>query len=154
MDNPGLVVTDSKEKMVKKKNKRVAKKKEWLAKLHTFIGSLLSPYLEFSPFLLPCFVPASIPVLVSILIPTLMSALISASILALVSALISRSRSFAVLPSCCLPTLAASAALSLPCHALVSSCGISALLLLLSMLSPPLLLLAFRILKQSLSDKP
>lgn len=57
MDNPGQVVTDFKEEVVKKKNKYTAKKKERLTKLYILVGSLLSPHLESSLFLSSYFVP-------------------------------------------------------------------------------------------------
>lgn len=57
-----------------------------------------------------------------------------------IPALISRFGSSAVLSSYYIFALAASAALSLPCHAFASCCGISALLLPLLLLGPPLLL--------------
>lgn len=47
--------------MVKKKNERVAKKKEWVVKLYTPIKSLSFFRLEFSLLLLPYFVLVSLP---------------------------------------------------------------------------------------------
>lgn len=104
MDNPGQVVTDLEEEVVKKKNKCAAKKKERIAKFHDFVRSLLSPHPEFSPFLLPCSMPAPMPALMLALVPTLMPAFMPASMPALVSAsipaLVSHLKSSNVLLSC------------------------------------------------------
>ena len=69
MNNPGQVVTDSEEKVVKKKNKCVAKRKKRLVKLCTLVGSLLSPCHKssllssphFISTLVPAFMPAPMP---------------------------------------------------------------------------------------------
>ena len=150
IDNPGQVVTDSGEDVVKKKNKRAAKKKEWLAKLRAPVRSPLSSRLESSSCLLPRFmrtpvpalVPTPVPALGPALVPALMSAPMPAFVPALVPVLISRPRSLALLSSC---------------HASISCYGILALLLLLLTMLGLLLFLGFsplRTFKQSLLDKP
>lgn len=79
VDNPGQVVMDSEEEILKKKNKRVAKRKEQLAKLCILVGCLLSPFPKLFPLLLsrsvlapmlalmtiPIFYPGSFAVLLS-----------------------------------------------------------------------------------------
>ena len=104
VDNPSQVVTDFEEKMVKKKNKRAAKRKERLAKLYALVGFLLSPYSEFSLLLLSYFVPVLVPDLV----PAPMLALVAAFVPALLPAPMptpfSCSRSSVVLLSGCVPT--------------------------------------------------
>lgn len=102
--------------------------------------------------------PAPVPVLVPTLIPTPMAAMMSAPILGLVSALVSDP-----LPAL-VPTLLPapiscprSPAILLCLYALVSCCGIPALLsLLFSVIGPPFSLGSslFRTFKQSLSDEP
>ena len=64
VNNLGQVVTDFKEEVVKKKNKYVAKRKQWLAKLHVLVGSFLSPHFESSLLSSPCSMPAPMPALV------------------------------------------------------------------------------------------
>lgn len=134
---------DSKEEVVKKKNKCMAKKKERLVKLNASVKFLLSSCPEFSLFLLPCSLPAPLP--------ALMSALVLAPLLAPVSYL----RSFAVLLSGCVPALTVFTALFLLYHAFISNCKISALLLLLFVLGSPLFLgpSLLRTFKQFLSDE-
>lgn len=61
VNKPGQVVTDSEEEVVKKKNEHTAKKKERLPKLHTLVGSTLSPCPKSSPFLLPCSMSTPVP---------------------------------------------------------------------------------------------
>lgn len=46
---------------MKKKNEHTAKKKEWLAKFHASVESILSPRPKSSPFLLPRFMPTPMP---------------------------------------------------------------------------------------------
>ena len=130
VDNPGQVVTDSEEKVVKKKNKRVAKIKERLAKLCAPVGSPLSPRPESSLFLSPRSVPAPVPALVFAPLPTP------------VPAPLSRPGSPVVLSSGRVPAPAA-----------VSR---QALMSPLPMLGPPLPLgpSSLRTFKQSLSDEP
>lgn len=85
--NPGQVITDSEEKVVKKKNERTAKKKEWLANLHAPVGSPSSFCLQFSSLLLFGFilapvlalVPTPMPTLIPGFLPSLMSAPVSCS---------------------------------------------------------------------------
>ena len=132
--------------MVKKKNKRAAKRKERLAKLYAPIrfslffrpesSFLLSPYSvpalvpALVPPPLPAFVPASVPAPVPALVPTL------------VPASFSRLGSSVVLLSSCVPAPAA-----------VSH---RALILPLFVLGPPLFfgLSSLRTYKQFLSDEP
>lgn len=148
---------------MKKKNKCVTKKKERLIKFYTFVGSLLFFYLWFPAILLsyciaalvscpeslaislsycvlaPAFYPGSPTILLFYYVPTPVSCL----------------GSLIILLSCCIPALAASVAFFLPCYTFVSYCGISALLLLLSILGLPLFLgfCPLRIFKQSLLNK-
>lgn len=104
VDNLGLVVTDSKEEVVKNKNKRAAKRKKRLKKLRALIGSLLFSRLESlsllslhpMPALVPALVPAPVPAPLSAPVP----ALILAPILALMPTPVSCLRSLTVLFSC------------------------------------------------------
>ena len=100
VDNPGQIVTDFEEKVVKKKNKCVAKSKERLAKLCATIGSLLSPCPESSLFLLPC----SIPAFVLTFVPAPMPAFLPAPVPAPIPASFSHPESLVVLLSDCVPT--------------------------------------------------
>ena len=99
VDNLGQVVTNSEEKVVKKKNKCAAKKKERLAKLHALFGSFLSLCLEFSLFSSPRSVPALVPALVPAPVPALVTAPLPAPVLALVLAPFYRFGSYIVLSS-------------------------------------------------------
>lgn len=138
LDNLSQIVIDSKEEVVKKKYKYVARRKERLVKLYAFIKSFLFPCLKSSPFLS----------LYSILAPMfgLMLTLIPTSLLVFILTLVFCLESFAVLLFCYVPTPAISAAFFLPCHTFVFCCGILALLLPLFMLSL-LLFLGFLTLK-------
>lgn len=149
----------------------MAKKKKRLAKFCALVGSLFSPHPKSSLFLLPCFVPAFIsnPVITlifysgssTVLLSRYMPAPISysGSLAILLSCYVpipvSCSRSSTVLLSCYIPTLVASAIFSLLCHASISQCRISALLLLLPVLGLPLPLrsLSLKTFKQSLLDE-
>ena len=137
VDNPGQVVMDFEEKMVKKKNKCVAKRKKRLAKLCALVGSLLSPRPESSLLSSPYFVPAPMPALMPALMPTL--------VLTLMPAFLSHLGSPVVLSSNCVPTPTA-----------VFYYGIPALMSPLFVIDPPLLFgpLSFRTFKQFLSDEP
>lgn len=128
VDNLSQVVTDSEEEVVKKKNKRMAKRKKWLVKLSTLIKSLLSSCPESSLFLLSYSVPTPVPVLMPALVPTPLPAPVSYL------------RSLAVLSSGRVPALAVFVALFLLCHTPISYCKILALLLPLFVLGPPLFL--------------
>ena len=146
VDNLGQVVTDSEEEVVKKKNKRAAKRKERFAKLCAPIGSFSSPCPK-SSFLLS---PHSVPTPVHALMPAPMSTFVPAPVTALVPAPVStpmpvplsRPGSPVVLSSGCVPAPA-----TVSHRTLMSQ---------LPMLGPPLLLgpSPLRIFKQSLSDKP
>lgn len=119
VDNPSHVVTDSEEKVVKKKNKCMAIKKEQLAKLHAPIRSPLSICPKSSPLLLPSSMPTPMPapvttpvscpespaVLSSYCVPTPVSCPGSPAVLSScrMPALVSRPGSPTVLSSCCLP---------------------------------------------------
>ena len=63
VDNPGWVVTDSEEEVVKKKNKCTAKRKERLAKLCASVGSPLFFCPESSLFSTPRSISAPVPAL-------------------------------------------------------------------------------------------
>lgn len=63
VDNPGQVVTDFKKKVIKKKNKRVAKKKEWLAKFYVLVESFLSSHFRFFIILSSCYIFAPLFIL-------------------------------------------------------------------------------------------
>ena len=76
VDNSGQVVIDLEEEVVKKKNKRAAKSKEWFVKLRSPVESPLSPRPKSSSFLLPRFVPAFVTTLVPAFLPVLMPALV------------------------------------------------------------------------------
>lgn len=147
VDNPGQLVTDSEEKVVKKKNKRVAKRKERLAKLCALVRFPSSPHFKSSPLFLSCFVPAPVPAIVPTPVPAL--------ILTLVTTPISCLASLAILSSYCVPVPAAFAALSSSSHASVSYRGILALLFLLPVLGLPLRLRSspIKTFKQSLSNE-
>lgn len=103
-------VTDFEEKMMKKKNKSLVKKKEWLAKLCTSIECVLSLWFKSFSSLLPCsisvHVPVFIPVLVSAFISTLVPAFISALLPASILTPIFYSGSSAILWSCYMLVLA------------------------------------------------
>ena len=103
VDNPGQVVTDSEEEVVKKKNKRTAKRKERLAKLCAPVKSPSSSCLESSLFLSPRFVPTLVPALVPATVPSLVPIPMPAPVPALVPTPLSRLRSFVVLSSGRLP---------------------------------------------------
>ena len=111
VDNPGQIVTDSKEEVVKKKNKRAAKTKERLTKFCALVESLLSPCPKSSFFLLPHSVPAPMPALVSTPVLSLvlapMLAFVPTPVSALVPVSLSRSGSPVVLSSGRMPTPAA-----------------------------------------------
>lgn len=64
VDNPGQVVMDFEEEVVKKKNKYAPKKKKRLAQFHLFVGFLSSPCPESSPFLSSHSVLASVPAII------------------------------------------------------------------------------------------
>ena len=136
-DNPGQVVTDSGEKVVKK-NKRAAKRKERLVKLRALVGSPLSFCPESSLFLLPRSMPALVPAFVPAPVPALMPA----PLLAPMPTPFSRSGSFVVLSSGCVPAPA-----TISCRALMSP-------FLVLGLSLPLGPSPLRTFKQSLSDEP
>lgn len=151
MDNLDQIVIDSEEVMMKKKNEYIAKKKGRFEKLYTTIGSFSTSCSKFSSHLLPCFgltlvsalVFAFVPVLISHLclefsplsllcsgptfLPALMPTFVPALMLALVPSLVSASvscfESSAISLSRCVLVLAASANLSLPCHALIFCLG-------------------------------
>lgn len=82
MDNPGQIVMDSEEEMVKKKNKCVAKRKERLVKLCAFVRSLLFPYPKSSLFSSLCSMPAPMPAIISAPMPAVVPAPVFASVLA------------------------------------------------------------------------
>lgn len=154
MDNLGQVVIDSEQEMIKKKNKHAAKRKEQLIKLCVLVESPLSLYLKFFLFLSPYFVSASMPALITIPISCFESSTIMLS--SYMPTPVFYLGSLVLLSFHYMSTPAASLALSLPRHTFVSCCGISALLLLLFLLSPPLSLRSslLRTFKQSLSDEP
>lgn len=153
--NSGQVVTGFKEKMVKKKNKPSAKRKERLVKFCVLIRSSLFSRLKSSSFLSFCSVPFFVPTLVITLVSCLEFFAVSSSFY--MPALSSRSRSPAVLLSYCVPALvshfrypaillscyipapAASVAFSFPHYAFISCHKILTLLFPLLPLSPPLL---------------
>ena len=141
MDNPGHVVSDFEEEVLKKKNKRAAKKKEWLAKLRALVGSPLSPHLESSFFSSPRSMSALVLALMPAPMPGFVPASVPAPIPTPVPAPLSCLGSFVVLSSSCIPTLAA-----------VSH---QTLMLPLPMLGLPLFLRSslLRTFKQFLSDK-
>lgn len=139
LDNPNQVITDSKEKMVKKKNECAAKRKKQLAKLRTPIGSSSSPRPKFSLLSLPCSMPTSVPALV----PALVLALVPAFVpVAPMSASFSCLGSPVNFLSGRVPALVA-----VSCRAFMPP---------VSVLSPflPLRPLPLRTFKQSLSDEP
>lgn len=148
VENPSQVVTNLDKKMVKKKNKYAAKRKQQLAKLCVHIRSCLSPCPESSSFLLPRLVSAPLPAIIPAPIPGHMPAPMTTPVCCSGSPIISS--------SCYVPIPAAFAALSLPCHTLIFCRGILVLLFLLLMRAPPLFLESslIRIFKQSLSDQP
>ena len=144
MENPGLVITDSEEELIKKKNKRTVKRKERLAKLCVPIKPPSSLCPESSPLLSPCFVPVPKFALVPIPMP----------------APISRFGFPAILLSCHVPVpvfCPDSPAILSSNHTPVSCRGIPALLSsLFNMLGSPLLFKSssLQTFKRFLSDKP
>lgn len=127
------------EEVVKKKNENTAKKKKWLAKLCTSVGFTLFFYPESSIFSLLCSVLTFVPTLM----PAPMPALVPASTPVFMPAPVSHPESPAVLLFCCMSAPAISALFSSPRYALISCCGILALLLLLpSIFGPPLCLIS------------
>ena len=111
MNNPGQVITDSEEEVMKKKNKHTAKKKEQLAKLHAPVGSPLSPcpesFLLLSRRSVPALVPALVPAPVPAPLPAPVPALMPAPVPAPLPAPLSCPGSPVVLLSGCVPTPAA-----------------------------------------------
>lgn len=124
LKNLDQIVTDSKKKVVKKKNKHTAekevvkkknkytaKKKEQLAKFCAFVESLLFLCLKFFPYLSPCFIPIFVPAFMLASIPALMPTLVPAPVFYLgcstvllfccLPTFISRLRSLNVLSFCC-----------------------------------------------------
>lgn len=163
--NLGQVVTDSKEEVVKKKNKYTAKRKQRLAKPYPAIKYFSFPCLEsfsfLSLFFMPAFVPAIMPALIFALMPAFISYLKSLTILSSyhMPTPVFYPRSSASLLSYHLPTLVSclrSLAVLLFCHVFVSCYGISALLLPFLILGLPFLFRSslFEIFKQSLSNEP
>lgn len=136
---------------MKKKNKCIAKRKKWLAKICALVGCLLSSHLESSSFLLPRSMPAPMFALVHALLPALIPALLPALVLSPVFLL----RSSAILLSCHMSISVKSAVFFLPCYALDSRRGILALQLPLPIFSLLFLLgsSTLKTFKQSLSNK-
>lgn len=139
---------DFEKKVIKKKNKCMAKRKERFAKLYALIESFLSFCPRSFIILLSCYIPALIfcpkspAVLMSCYVLTLIFCSKSPVVLwfCYMPALVSYPKSPVVLLFCYILALAASSALFLPCYAFISYCRISALLLLLFMLNPLLIL--------------
>lgn len=154
INNLDQIVSNSEEEMVKKKNKRMTKRKKRLAKLYAFVESLLFSCLKSSLFLLPYFVLISVPIFITTLVSCLVFLVValfcyilttiiySGSSAILLSYCIPAPVSCSIFPivlfSYCVSTLTRSATFFLLCHAFISYCRISALLMLLSMLNPPL----------------
>lgn len=129
---------------MKKKNKCVAKKKKWLAKLYTLIISPLLSCPECSFLLLPRSMSAFMPAFVSTLV------------LALMPISVSCPRSVNVLSSYYILAQAAFAGFSSSCHTLISYYRIPTLLLLLSIFDFSLFLRSstLGLFKQFLLDEP
>lgn len=130
VNNLSQVVTDLKEKLMKKKNKLVVRRNEQLIKLRASIRSLLFLCSESLSLFSPCSVLATISIIVLDFVPALLPFSVTTPVSCLESPVI--------LSSCRVPTLAASATISLPRHTLVSRCGVSILPSLLSVLAPSL----------------
>lgn len=154
IDNPGQVISDYEEKVLKKKNKCVVKGKKRLKKLCAPGGSLLFPRLEYSSLLSPRFMPTPMPTPVFTSIfrpgsPTILSSyrMSAPTVFAVLSLLCSASssypRSSALSSYCLIPILS------------ISRHGILALLLPLLVLDLPLSLESslFKIFKQLWSDE-
>lgn len=155
---------------MKKKNKCAAKKKEQVAKLCIFGRSPSSFYLKSPFFLLSYFMPAPVFALMTTLlshprssailsfcyvsVPVFYSRFIAVFSFYCMTTLVSYPKSIAILSSYYVLAPAPFAAFFLLYHALISFCGISALLLPIFLLNPPFFLgsLFFKIFKQSLSN--
>ena len=71
MDKFGPVVTNCKQKMIKKKNKRATKKNKWLTKHCALVSYFLFSCSEISLFLSPCFLPPPVFALMPAFVPAL-----------------------------------------------------------------------------------
>ena len=148
VDNHGLIVTNFKQEMIKKKNEYAIKRKTRLTKLYAPIKFLLSLRSKSFLFLSPCFMPTFVPVFMLVFMPVFVSAHLFTPVSCLGSCV--------VLSSGCMPVPAVCVAFFLSCHAFVSCCGISALLSSLLLLSPrfSLGLSYLRTFQQFFSDEP